>query len=213
MVEDDEGARRLFSRFLSGRGFTVLEAPDGERGLELAPEAGLVLLDIMLPGIDGWEVATRLRVDYPDKPIIMLTALGATHQVLHGFDLGIDDYMVKPVDLHELEARVRAVMRRAGLGAEIVRGDLVIRTDVRLVTVDGVKVDLSPLEFDLLAKLALHPGRVWSRAELLAAVWGEDYFGVDRTVDVRVAVIRGKLPGRGYIETVRNHGYRFAVGN
>lgn len=166
----------------------------------------------MMPGLNGWEVAQQLQERDPDKPVLMLTALGSSNQKLHGFDLGVDDYLVKPVDLHELEARIRVVMRRSGINVPLIRGDLEIRTAEHMVFAVGRRVDLTPLEFELLHKLAVHPGKIWSRSELLRSVWGEAYFGVDRTVDVRVAGLRRKLgerPGGGqYIETIRNHGYR-----
>lgn len=215
IVEDDDATRESYTTFLAKRGFRVLEASDGKCALGLLPLAQIVLLDVMMPGLDGWEVAEHLQTHYPDKPVLMITALGATNQKLHGFALGIDDYLVKPVDLHELEARIRVLMRRNGIGTEITRGAIVIQPEERQVHIAGERVKLSPLEFDLLRTLAAHPGKVWSRADLLRSVWGEDYFGADRTVDVRVATVRRKLglrpDGGQYIETIRNHGYRFAT--
>jgi len=215
VAEDNDATRSAYRSFLSGRGFDVLEAQNGLAALELAPRAQIVLLDVMMPLMDGWQVAQELNDNHPDKPVLMLTALGATNQKLQGFDLGIYDYLVKPVDLHELEARLRAIMRRSGINTSIVRGALTINPDSREVFLDGEEIAFSPLEFELLHKLALYPGKVWSRAELLSAVWGPDYFGVDRTVDVRVAGLRRKLRNRApsvrFIETVRNHGYRFNV--
>lgn len=215
IAEDHEATRRAYSAFLAGRGFEVLEAPNGVSALELAPRAQIVLLDVMMPRMDGWQVAQELNDHYPDKPVLMLTALGSKSQKLHGFDLGVDDYLVKPVDLHELEARLRVIMRRCGINEPITRYDLEIRPDSQQVFLGAEEVQLTPLEFKLLHKLALHPGKVWSRTELLRDVWGADYFGVDRTVDVRIASIRRKLGpcpnGNHFIETVRNQGYRFAT--
>lgn len=215
VAEDDDGTRAAYATFLQGRGFNVLEAADGDRALDLAPGAQIVLLDVMMPGLDGWQVAERLRETHPNKPVLMITALGAANQKLHGFDLGIEDYLVKPVDLFELEARLRVVMRRHGIGVTLTRGSLSIQEDKRLVHVAGRRVSLTPLEFDLLRTLATHPGKVWSRGELLQTVWGDDYFGVDRTVDVRVATVRRKLgrrpDGGQFIETIRKHGYRFVL--
>lgn len=213
IAEDDPGIRSAYGTFLASRGFQVLEAPDGPKAVERAALADLVLLDVMMPGLSGWEVAERLNERYPDKPVLMLTALGASEHKLHGFEMGADDYLVKPVDLHELEARVRAVMRRCGIGKVLTRGKLKIDPARRTATVNGNRLDLTPLEFQLMYRLASRPGRVWSRSELLRSVWGEDYFGVDRTVDVRVAGLRRKLASNGaserFIETIRNHGYRF----
>jgi len=215
IAEDDEATRKAYCAFLDGRGFEVLEAPNGSVALDLASRAQMVMLDVMMPGLDGWQVAERLQQDHPDKPVLMVTALGSSSQKMQGFDLGVDDYLVKPVDLHELEARLRVIMRRSGISTSIVRGPVSIHPQQRAAKVAGKTVTLSPLEFDLLHKLALHPGKVWSRAELLRAVWGGDYFGVDRTVDVRVAALRRKLgerpDGGQYIETIRSHGYRFAL--
>lgn len=215
IAEDNDATRRAYSSFLASRGFEVLEAENGVCAVELAPRAQIVLLDVMMPQMDGWQVAEELNETDPDKPVLMLTALGDKQQKLQGFDLGVDDYLVKPVDLHELEARLRAIMRRCGINTSIVRGELVIRPESRGVLLAGKEITLSPLEFELLHKLALHPGKVWSRPDLLRAVWGTDYFGVDRTVDVRVAALRRKLGrrpnGRHFIQTVRNHGYRFSL--
>lgn len=215
VAEDNDATRRAYSTFLTQRGFDVLEAQNGVDAVELAPRAQVVLLDVMMPLMDGWEVARVLNEHHPSKPVLMITALGAPYQKLQGFDLGVDDYLVKPVDLHELEARLRAIMRRSGINTSIVRGDLRIDPASRKVFVRDEEVALSPLEFSLLHKLALHPGKVWSREELLRDVWGSDYLGVDRTVDVRIAGLRRKLrhhtKSSQLIETVRSHGYRFSA--
>lgn len=215
VAEDDDATRSALGYFLDSRGFEVLEARDGRAALEMAAEAEIIVLDVMMPKLNGWQVAEQLHELQPETPVLMVTALGSTNQKLHGFELGVDDYMVKPVDLHELEARLRALMRRAGIRKQLVRGPITVHPDKRIATVRDKQIDLSPLEFDLLHKLALHPGRAWSRSELLQSVWGTDYFGVDRTVDVRVAGLRKKLgptpSGGSYIETVRGHGYRFVL--
>lgn len=182
--------------------------------LGLVKNADLVLLDIMLPYLDGWQVAHQIRADHPDKPILMLTALGTRDQRLKGFDLGIDDYLIKPVDLHELDARIRAILRRGGLLIQkLVHGDLEIRIPTREVLLAGQHITLAPLEFTVLLTLARHPGRIWSRSDLLTTAWGADYFGVQRTVDVRVANLRRALDDNRstprYIETIRGAGYRF----
>src|SRR5690606_10067933 len=142
-------------------------------------------------------------------------ALGAVEHRLKGFDLGADDYMVKPVDLHELEARLRVALRRSGHDEVLVRGDLVLNTSSKVALLEGNDVGLSALEFDVLATLARRPGQILSRERLIDEVWGPDYDGIDRTVDVRIANIRRKLgeakSGKRYIETVRNGGYRFRI--
>jgi len=215
LVEDDESTRVAISRFLSLRGHEVIEAADGRDALPFAQQADLVVLDIMLPQLDGWEVATFIRSHYPDKPMLMLTALGAVEHRLKGFDLGADDYLIKPVDLHELEARLRVALRRSGHEDLLVRGRLVLNTSKKIALLDGEDLKLSALEFDVLATLARRPGQILSRERLIDEVWGPDYEGIDRTVDVRIANIRKKLgedkDGPRYIETVRNGGYRFRI--
>lgn len=213
LVEDDDGTRTAYRRFLTRRGFKVVEAADGITALDLVHKTQMVLLDVMMPGLDGWQVAEHLRSTYPDKPVIMLTSLGSQGQKLHGFELGVDDYLVKPIDLHELEARIRATLRRASITSDALHcGALRVHRATRSVTVSGRRVPLTPLEFRVLHELALHPGKVWSRTELLDAVWGDGYLGDERTVDVRIAGIRRKLgprpDGGDYIETVRSAGYR-----
>lgn len=215
LVEDDDSTRTAYCTFLTQRGFKVIEAADGITALDLGHKAQMVLLDVMMPGLDGWQVAEHLRSTYPDKPVIMLTSLGSQGQKLHGFELGVDDYLVKPIDLHELEARIRATLRRAGItSGALHRGELRVHRETHSVTVSGRKIPLTPLEFSVLHELALRPGKVWSRTELLDAVWGDGYLGDERTVDVRIASIRRKLGSRSdggdYIETVRSIGYRLA---
>lgn len=215
LVEDDPSTRIALSRFLSLRGHEMIEAEDGEHALPLVQGVDLVVLDIMLPNLDGWQIASYVRSHHPDKPLLMLTALGAVENRLKGFDLGADDYMVKPVDLHELEARLRVALRRSGHEDLIVRGRLVLNTTKKAAFLDGKDVGLSALEFDVLLTLARRPGQILSRERLIDEVWGPDYGGIDRTVDVRIANIRRKLGdekgGSRYIETVRNGGYRFRI--
>jgi len=213
LVEEDELTRKAISRFLSLRGHEIVEAGDGADALAHVKGADIVLLDVMLPNLDGWDVARYVRSHHPDKPLLMLTALGAVEHRLKGFDLGADDYLTKPVDLHELEARVRVALRRSGYEDELVQGRLVLDLGKKVARLDGADVGLSALEFDVLAALARRPGQVLSRQRLIDEVWGPDYDGIDRTVDVRITSIRRKLgEGKGgpeYIETVRNAGYRF----
>lgn len=214
IIEDEVSIRKAYGTFLAQRGFNIIEAGDGLTALDLVHAADLVLLDIMLPYLDGWQVADQIRLDHPGKPILMLTALGTRDQQLKGFDLGVDDYLTKPVDLHELEARIRAVLRRGGLLVQqLVHGDLEISVNAHEVFLAGQRITLAPLEFTVLVMLARHPGRIWSRGDLISAAWGADYFGVERTVDVRVANIRRALgddrSAPRFIETIRGIGYRF----
>jgi DNA-binding response OmpR family regulator len=213
VVEDDARSRELVRQFLAAGGFEVLEASDGESALALAKGCDAILLDVGLPDMDGWRVAETLRRDLPDTPILFVTGSGAMHEKLLGFRLGAEDYLVKPYDLSELEARLRVVLRRHHQ-AELQRfGEIAIDRVARVVTRRGRRLSLTPLEFDLLALLAAHPMRVWSRDELLRRVWNEPGEVVDRTVDVRIRRLREALGDDAfaarYIETLRGRGYRW----
>ncbi|AEB11004.1 response regulator transcription factor [Marinithermus hydrothermalis] len=213
VVDDDPAIREVLAAYLARERFEVLEAEDGLQALEQAPGADLVILDLMLPGMDGWRVAQELRRDWPDLPILMLTARGEEEERVRGFELGADDYVTKPFSPREVVARVRALLRRVGLKDELVYGPLVIRPRAREVLLEGQPVALSRLEFDLLLTLARHPGMVFTRERLLERVWGPGFEGVDRVVDVHVALLRKKLGDDAehprFIETVRGVGYRF----
>ncbi|WP_027883194.1 response regulator transcription factor [Meiothermus rufus] len=213
IVDDDPAIREVLSAYLRQEGYEVVEAADGLEALGKIPQASLVVLDLMLPRLSGWEVARELRRDYPELPVLMLTAKGEEEERIRGLDLGADDYVTKPFSPREVVARVRALLRRSGLKAELAFGELVIRPREREAYLAGEPLALSKLEFDLLLTLAQHPGLVWSRARLLERVWGGDFPGVDRVVDVHIAGLRRKLGEDGdnprYIETVRGVGYRF----
>ncbi len=213
VVDDDPAIREVLAAYLARERFEVLEAEDGLEALEKAPRADLVILDLMLPGLDGWRVAQELRRDWPDLPILMLTARGEEEERVRGLELGADDYVTKPFSPREVVARVKALLRRAGLKDELVYGPLVIRPRAREVLLAGRPVALSRLEFDLLLTLARHPGMVFTRERLLERVWGPGFDGVDRVVDVHVALLRKKLGDDAenprFIETVRGVGYRF----
>ncbi len=216
VVDDDPAIREVLVAYLAREGHEVLEADSGEAALHLAAGADLVVLDLMLPGLDGWRVAEILRSRDPELPILMLTARGEEEERVRGFELGADDYVTKPFSPRELVARVRALLRRAGHRDELVYGGLVIRPVERRVFLDGGEVALSKLEFDLLLVLAQHPGMAYPRERLLERVWGADFFGVDRVVDVHIASLRKKLgddpENPRFIETVRGVGYRFREG-
>jgi len=216
VVDDDPAIREVLVAYLAREGHEVLEADGGEAALHLAAGADLVVLDLMLPGLDGWRVAEILRSRDPELPILMLTARGEEEERVRGFELGADDYVTKPFSPRELVARVRALLRRAGHRDELVYGGLVIRPKERQVYLDGREVPLSKLEFDLLLVLAQHPGMAYPRERLLERVWGADFFGVDRVVDVHIASLRKKLgddpENPRFIETVRGVGYRFREG-
>jgi DNA-binding response OmpR family regulator len=213
IVEDDESISELIAYNLQQAGFSVLTAFDGETGLALAlkEEPDLVLLDIMLPGIDGWEVCSQLRQS-SQVPILFLTAKDAEFDRVRGLELGADDYVTKPFSPRELVARVKAILRRASRSAEIEQmtiGRVTIDFRSHLVTLDGQPLNLTPMEYQLLRILAMNPGRVFSREELLTEVWGEEFFGDQRTVDVHISHLREKLGEASHlIQTARGFGYK-----
>ncbi len=215
LVVDDERPLVESIRFaLQREGHEVAEASDGVRALELAQSGqfDLVLLDVMLPGMSGFEVCRFLR-QVSDVPILLLTARSDETDRVVGLDLGADDYITKPFSMRELMARVRAALRRRGL-AQTVRvavGDLVVDPARHEVRCGDRVLALSPKEYDLLETLLRHAGRVLSRGQLLERVWGYDYEGDERTVDVHVSWLRRKLREAGSavrIEAVRGVGYR-----
>jgi DNA-binding response OmpR family regulator len=215
VVDDEPHIVELASLYLRNDGYKVISAGDGLQALQLIEERrpDLVVLDIMLPKLDGWEVCRQLRQGGNDVPIIMLTARSEDVDRIVGLELGADDYMVKPFNPRELVARVKAVLRRtegqAATGELLRIGQLEIAADRREVRIAGADVRLRTKEFDLLLALAERPGFVFSRDQLLDRVWNYDYAGGTRTVDVHVARLRDKLEGSGVrIETVWNIGYK-----
>ncbi len=214
VVDDERNIVELVKLYLEKDGFAVVAARDGREALSLAErhDPDLVVLDLMLPELDGWEVTRELR-RRGDTPIIMLTARGDDVDRIVGLELGADDYLVKPFNPRELVARVRAVLRRTGGAARGTRpielGPLRVDPRRREAYVGSRRLELRPREFDLLAALARDPGVVLTRNVLLESVWGTDFPGETRTVDVHVAALRTKLGGDGPpIETVRGVGYR-----
>ncbi len=221
IVEDDGNIADLLRLYLEKDGFEVYQAADGGQGVELArtAEPDLMLLDIMLPVKDGWQVCREVRA-FAKTPIIMLTAKGETTDKVAGLEMGADDYLTKPFEVKELLARVHAVLRRTGEedGERTKRlsfDRLVVDLDSYELIVDGKKVDTPPKEMELLFHLAASPNRVYTRNQLLDEVWGFDYFGDSRTVDVHVKRLREKLEGvseQWRLKTVWGVGYKFEVG-
>lgn len=229
VVDDEERIRRLVRMYLERNAFIVDEAEDGTEALSKALETdySLIILDLMLPGMDGRDVCTEIR-QYKDTPIIMLTAAGDESNRVHGFEIGADDYVVKPFSPRELIMRVKALLRRSGtqsantdsaqvtLGHLLTFPGLVINVDARKVIVEDQEVLLTPKEFELLLYLAQRPEKVFSREELLRDVWNYQFFGDQRTVDTHVKRLREKL-GRAselvpqHIHTVWGVGYKFEV--
>ena len=223
IVEDDINIADLLRLYLEKDGFEVYRAVDGGEGVRLAreKEPDLVLLDIMLPVMDGWAVCREIRKT-SQVPIIMLTAKGETSDTISGLDMGADDYVTKPFEIGELLSRIHAVMRRSGGGGteegssvkKLVFDKLVINLDSYELLVDGKKIDTPPKEMELLYHLAASPNRVYTRNQLLDEVWGFDYFGDSRTVDVHIKRLREKLEGvseQWSLATVWGVGYKFKL--
>jgi two-component system OmpR family response regulator len=214
VVEDEQAIADLVRAYLRREGFDVVWARSGEQALE---ELGrhpvrLVVLDIGLPGIDGFEVCRRLR-GRTGVPILILSARDDEVDRVAGLEAGADDYVTKPFSPRELVARVKAILRRAGIAGGVEAGVLVAREveldrAARVVKVAGEPVELTSREFDLLAALLAHPGIVLSRDRLLELAWDGEFAGGTRTVDVHVAQLRGKLGRPGFVETVRGAGYK-----
>ncbi|AFV75178.1 response regulator transcription factor [Thermus oshimai] len=217
LVDDDPAILEVLEGYLKGAGFQVLKAEDGAEALALFPQADLVVLDLMLPKVDGFQVAQAIRQARPELPLLLLTARGEEEDRVRGLELGADDYVVKPFSPREVVARVKALLRRAGLKEELRYGPLRLLPKKREAYLGEEPLPLSRLEFDLLLTLAQHPGVVFSRERLLEKVWGPDFPGVDRVVDVHIAALRRKLGDDAenprFIETVRGVGYRFREGD
>jgi DNA-binding response OmpR family regulator len=221
IVEDDKNIQELLQMYLEKEGYAVTTADDGGQGLTKfrAIKPDLVLLDVMMPVMDGWAVCKAIRAD-SQTPVIMLTAKGETDDKVTGLKSGADDYITKPFEMKEVLARMEAVLRRTGTVAtetkarRLVFEKLIIDMDSFELIVDGKKVDTPPKEMELLFYLASSPNRVYTRNQLLDEVWGFDYFGDSRTVDVHVKRLREKLEGvsEGWsLKTVWGVGYKFEV--
>lgn len=218
-IEDDQRIRRAVAMALRADGFEVMEAGTGEEGLFVLAEReiGVVLLDIMLPDVDGFEVCRQIR-RRSDAPVIMVTAMTDSHDVVAGLEAGADDYVTKPFVVKELAARIRALLRRTTSSTTrgtVVADGLEISPHRGVVTRHGEVVNLTRTEFGLLCELAAEPGRVHTREELLERVWGYDYFGDERLVDVHIRRLRTKVETDPALPevvlTVRGVGYRLAA--
>ena len=220
VVEDDGNISDLIRMYLVKEGFDVRIASDGGKALEefAKSEPDLILLDIMLPVMDGWAVCAKIR-ETSKVPIIMLTAKGETFDKVNGLEMGADDYITKPFDVKELIARIHAVMRRyedqsGGGEKKLVFDKLEINMESFELIVDGKRVDAPPKEMELLYHLASSPNRVYTRNQLLDEVWGFDYFGDSRTVDVHIKRLREKLENvsdQWSLKTVWGVGYKFEL--
>ena len=216
IIEDDQAIVRFLERGLAAHGHSTVSADNGEDGVRLAREESvdLILLDIMLPLMDGHRVLERIRLRRPEVPVLMLTARDDLRNKVDALDAGADDYLTKPFDLEELLARIRALTRRADQpqASKIEAGDLKVDLRSRRVWRGDKLVDLSSREFALLEYLMRHPGQVLSRQQILSAVWDYDFDPGSNVVDVYVSYLRHKLgrrDGPSMIQTVRGTGYRF----
>lgn len=221
VVDDDKNICELLRLYLEKEGYNVILSHDGEEAIvkfnALNPD--MILLDIMLPGLDGWQVCREIRKK-SNVPIIMLTAKGETFDKVLGLELGADDYVVKPFDTKEVIARIKAVLRRIGQNGqaekvkEVVYDKLVVNMTRYELKVAGKVVDTPPKELELLFHLASNPNRVYTRDQLLDEVWGFEYYGDSRTIDVHVKRLREKLEGvseQWALKTVWGVGYKFEV--
>lgn len=216
IVEDEANIRELLRLYLEREGYTVLEAENGVEGIKKwkSDKPDMLLLDVMMPVMDGWAVCREIRAE-SDVPIIVLTAKGETADRVSGLEMGADDYIVKPLEMPEVIARVRAVFRRMApddAPEKLSFDNLVIDKQAYDLVIKGKRVDAPPKEIELLYFLASSPNRVFTRAQLLDDVWGFDYFGDTRTVDVHVKRLREKLEGvsdKWELKTVWGVGYKF----
>ena len=216
VVDDESRMRKLVRDFLSKKNFDVIEAENGEQAVDVFFESkgiSLIILDVMMPKMDGWQVCREIR-QYSKVPIIMLTAKSDEKDELLGFELGVDEYISKPFSPKILVARVEAILRRTNvLDDEITEvGGIVLDKSAHQVKIDGVNIDLSFKEFELLTYFVTNQGVALSRERILNHVWNYDYFGDARTIDTHVKKLRSKMGQKGdYIKTIWGMGYKFEV--
>ncbi|MEG0176696.1 response regulator transcription factor [Anaerorhabdus sp.] len=215
IVDDEVKIREMIRKYAQYEGYEVTEAIDGLDAVEKCADNNfdLIVMDVMMPNLDGFSACKEIR-KMKDIPIIMLTALGEEYDKIHGFDLGIDDYVVKPFSPKELMMRIQAILKRTKSQSELTevftQEGLTVDFTARIVEVDGVKTQLSPKEFDLLEFLIRNQGIALTRDKLLQKVWGYDFFGDDRTLDTHIKLLRRNLgPYNKFIVTLRGVGYRF----
>ena len=217
VVDEESRMRKLVKDFLTKKGFTVIEAGDGEEAVDKffeVKDIALIILDVMMPKMDGWQVCREIR-QYSKVPIIMLTAKSDEKDELQGFDLGVDEYITKPFSPKILVARVEAILRRSNVLAAddtMEAGGIELNKAAHEVLIDGKSVELSYKEFELLAYFMSNQGVALSRERILNNVWNYDYFGDARTIDTHVKKLRSKLGAKGeYIKTIWGMGYKFEV--
>jgi DNA-binding response OmpR family regulator len=221
IVDDEVKIREMIMKYARHEGFETEEASDGMEAVELCEknQYDLVVMDIMMPNLDGFSAVKEIKKFRPELPFIMLSALGEEYDRIHGFDVGVDDYVVKPFSSKELMMRIHAILKRVNPhgtpGADTFKvEEMVIDYSARTVTIEGSRIQLSPKEYELLAYLAKNRGIALTREQLLSNVWGYDYFGDDRTLDTHIKLLRKNLGNYAkYIVTLRGIGYRFEKDN
>ena len=216
IVDDEDKIRNMIRKYAIHEGLITEEAENGAIAVELClkNEYDLVIMDIMMPELDGFSAVKEIKKTKPDLPFIMLSALGEEFDRIHGFDVGVDDYVIKPFSCKELMMRIHAILKRTqarGAGNEVFRLEgLSIDFAARTVSIDGNRITLSPKEYDLLVYLVRNAGVALTREQLLSTVWGYDFYGDDRTLDTHVKLLRKDLGDYAkYIVTLRGVGYRF----
>ncbi|NOV00097.1 response regulator transcription factor [Paenibacillus planticolens] len=218
IVDDDAHIRELMSFFLQNEGFDIIEAVNGEEALSVLADTvvELVILDIMMPLMDGWDLCKEIRKRDPHILLLMVTAKGESGHKVKGFQLGTDDYLAKPFDPVELVMRVKALLKRSRISSSkvIQLGEILLNLGTYKVVRGNEEQSLPLKEFELLFKLASHPGQIFTREQLITQIWGMDYEGDDRTVDVHIRRLRQRFAGdmkHFHIETTRGLGYRLVV--
>ena len=216
IVDDEERIRDIIKKYAQFEGFETVEAVDGLQAVEICRKESfdLIIMDVMMPELDGFSAVREIRKT-SSTPVLMLSARGEEYDKIHGFELGIDDYVVKPFSPKELMMRVSAILKRSGGGEAqrdvVTYGGLTVDFTGRLVYIDGKRVDMTPKEFDLFFYLVKNKGIALTREKLINEVWGYDFYGDDRTLDTHITLLRKSLGEySGTITTLRGVGYRFA---
>ncbi len=216
VTDDEQKIREMIRKYAEFEGFTVDEAKDGFDAVNKADKEkyDLIIMDVMMPNLDGFSAVKEIKKKDPNVPVIMLSALGEEYDKIHGFDVGVDDYVVKPFSTKELMMRIHAILKRTNADTvdneKFVLKDLVIDYAARTVTIKNERIQLSPKEYELLVYLVKNRGIALTREKILETVWGYDFFGDDRTLDTHVKLLRKNLADYSkYIVTLRGVGYRF----
>ena len=218
IVDDEARIRSLIAKYAAFEGYETEEAADGMQAVEMSRKKhyDLIIMDVMMPELDGFSAVREIRKNDSTVPVIMLSARGEEYDRIHGFELGVDDYVVKPFSPKELMMRVGAVLKRSGASGDkqeeeiVTLGDLTVNFTARRVSVQGQELDLSPKEYELLFYMVRNRGIALSREKLISKVWGYDFFGDDRTLDTHIKLLRRQLgPCADKITTLRGVGYRF----